>query len=92
MKEVISMKEVPFDFPFKSHLKNEIVKKSQHDQFDFYYITSPSIHIVYSYCKMTKKPTLVIEFSMSDVYEALENQNFRSKLEDYLSIRTASTL
>lgn len=86
MKEVISIKEVPFSFPFKKHMENATITVKRGEYADYYFMTSPTIHLVYSYYPKGDRAVLLTEFSMNDVYEALESEVFRNKLIDYLGV------
>jgi hypothetical protein len=86
MKEVISLKEVPFDFPLKKRFsKQEVVVEVLKDEHaDYYSITSPNIYQVYSY---NGSPKLLAEISIFDLYKALDaNSIFKSKVKEYVNM------
>jgi hypothetical protein len=89
MKEVISLEELPFDIPNFMKNKDITIKKMSSPVInkDYYYISSSSIYMVYSYeiLKNYKHVQLIAELTVHDVYEAIDlNPEFKAKVKAYV--------
>jgi hypothetical protein len=82
MMETISLKDVPFKTRFR--LENATVKRLKAEHSDYYYITNANVHLVYSYNPTIGNEILVTELALHDVYEALENPEFKAKIKAYV--------
>jgi hypothetical protein len=82
--ETISLSELPFKTPLLEKMKENglTIKRLKGEHSDYYYLTSSSIHQVYSYNGET--PLLISDIYMADVMEALDNPSFKEKVLEYL--------
>lgn len=82
MKEVISLKEVPFTFPMKSRLGDATVQLMKSEFYDYYYFTKSNYHCVYTYAN--GRAELLTEIGLHDLIDALDNPEFRNRVKQYI--------
>lgn len=82
--EKLTIEELPFTFPLLERMKENglTIKRLKGEHSDYYYLTSSSIHQVYSF--NGESHILISDLHLNDVMEALDNDRFRLKVLNYM--------